>query len=153
MLRPEAAKVLPVQVDELGGLTVDYAIAISGASSGFNVAFDLWLTGVPHGNRNTITNEVMIWLHQGGYNFWQPRVGRFTSPDLSGDIHHTGTYTAIAAGSPDARRPRRRCPRSRRSRRWCRRRRAAAPPAADAGCAARRAGPRPRQSGRAAPAP
>jgi len=89
--------VLPLQVSHIATLNIDYDVKISGNTSGFNVAFDIWLTSVPGGGRETMTNEIMIWLHSGDFPAMGTLVGTYTDGDFSAKIYHTGTYTAIVS--------------------------------------------------------
>lgn len=89
--------VLPLQVSHIGALAIDYDVKISGNTSGFNVAFDIWLTSVPGGGASTMTNEIMIWTHTGDFPPMGTVVGTYTDGNFSAKIYHTGTYTAIVA--------------------------------------------------------
>lgn len=60
---PETAgSALPVRVADADGVTTAWALDWGGDLTGFNVAFDLWLTTEPAGGPSSIANEVMIWL-------------------------------------------------------------------------------------------
>ncbi|PZU58922.1 MAG: hypothetical protein DI547_09140, partial [Sphingobium sp.] len=89
--------IFPLKVGDMKTLTVHYDVAYSGNTSGFNVAYDLWFTSVPNGGRDTITNEVMIWLHQGNVPPFGTLVGTYSDGSFSGKIYYSAehNYTAI----------------------------------------------------------
>lgn len=93
----DKAAVFPVAIDSLTALTIDFDVSFSGNVAGFNVAFDIWLTNVPNGGRDTITNEIMIWVHKGEVNGWGPVIGTYEEDGITFQIHHKGTYTALIA--------------------------------------------------------
>jgi Ca2+-binding RTX toxin-like protein len=93
----DKANVFPLQVSDIVSLTADYSVTHSGNSGGYNVAYDIWLTSVPHGNQTTVTNEVMVWVHKGDFPPFGDVVGTYTNGDFHATVYHTGTYTAVVA--------------------------------------------------------
>lgn len=93
----DKAAVFPVRVGDLVSLTADYDVDFSGNVGGFNVAYDIWFTNVPNGDRSTITNELMIWVHKGEVGVWAPVVGTYQIEGVTFTIYHQGTYTAMVA--------------------------------------------------------
>jgi serralysin len=93
----DKANVFPLQVSDIVSLTADYDITHSGNSGGYNVAYDIWLTSVPHGDGSTVTNEVMVWLHKGDFPPFGDVVGTYADGDFTATVYHTGTYTAVVA--------------------------------------------------------
>ncbi|WP_428334201.1 beta strand repeat-containing protein [Novosphingobium sp.] len=95
----DLAAVFPVRVGNLTALTTSFNIAVGGDTSGFDVAYDIWLTSVPGGNKSTITNEIMIWLHQGSFQPSGTRVGNFTDGSFTASIYYNAAthYTAVVA--------------------------------------------------------
>lgn len=91
----DKAQVFPVKVADIERLVADYDVSFSGTVSGFNVAYDIWLTSVPNGDRSTITNEVMIWVHKGDFPPIGKVVGTYSHEGLTGVIYHQGTYNAL----------------------------------------------------------
>ena len=85
----------PIQVSNLLGLTADYDVSYKGNAGGFNVAYDIWFTKVANGGPSTVTNEVMIWLHQGDVKPSGEVIGTISVTGFSGTIYHLGTYTAL----------------------------------------------------------
>jgi len=84
----------PVALSDLASLTATYKLSLGGDKSGYDVAFDLWLTNTPNGDSTSITNEVMIWLHQGGFSPGGTKVADYS------DAHFTGSiYNAAGWGS------------------------------------------------------
>jgi Ca2+-binding RTX toxin-like protein len=97
----DVAHVFPVQVSAISSFTATQSIAFSGDTRGFDVAYDIWLTSTPTGGASTITNEVMIWLHQGDFSAYGDKIGVYTKGDFSGSIYYNADshYTAIVANS------------------------------------------------------
>ncbi len=92
----DKANVFPIKVADLVGFTVDQDLDLSGSLSGFNVAYDLWLTSKPGGDSSAITNEIMVWVHKGAFDPWGEKVGSYTSADgYTAQVWHSGTYTAV----------------------------------------------------------
>ena len=94
----DEAKVFPVEVAKLESLTAAYDVSYSGNLGGFNVAFYIWLANSATGTgESAVTNEIMIWLHQGGFAPFGDPVGTYKNGDFSATIYHKGTYTALVA--------------------------------------------------------
>lgn len=91
----DTARVFPVQLSELLSLKSFHDVSYAGNTSGFNVAYDIWLTSVPNGDHTTLTNEVMVWVHKGAFAAFGKVVGTYTDGDLTASIYHEGTYTAV----------------------------------------------------------
>jgi Ca2+-binding RTX toxin-like protein len=91
--------VFPVQVSTLSQLTADYDVSYKGNTSGFNVSFDIWLTDTPNGGADTITSEVMVWVHKGGFDPTGEVVGTYSNDSVTGKIYASKagdwTYTAV----------------------------------------------------------
>lgn len=104
----DTAKVFPVKVDDIKGLTATHDVTAAGHLSGFNVAYDIWLSGTPNGTGQTaVTNEVMVWIQKGTLKPFGDVVGTYSKDGHTATVHHTGTYTAVvfdkdmAAGTVD----------------------------------------------------
>ncbi|MDX3930187.1 MAG: hypothetical protein QHC90_30955, partial [Shinella sp.] len=97
----DKAQVFPVQLSKLTSLKADFDVGYSGDTSGFNVAFDIWLTNKPGGDASTVTNEIMVWLHKGDFEAFGDKIGTYQDGDFAGTIYRApGThYTAIVANS------------------------------------------------------
>lgn len=93
----DKAAVFPVQVSDLVSLTADFDVDWTGNAAGFNVAYDIWLTSEPFGDRSTITAEVMVWVHKGEVEVFAPVVGTYQDGDVTYTIYHKGTYIALVA--------------------------------------------------------
>jgi serralysin len=91
----DKANTFPIPLDKLHGLTASHDLSIGGTTSGFNVAYDVWLTSKPNGDRSTITHEIMIWVHKGEVQPFGTLVGTYTDGAATAKIYHTGTYTAV----------------------------------------------------------
>jgi Glycosyl hydrolase family 12/RTX calcium-binding nonapeptide repeat (4 copies) len=81
------SKFMVDRVSDLRELTVTTDIDIGGDTNGFNVAYDLWLTDTPGGNASTITAEVMIWLHAGGFTPAPGPTVRFVGANVSASVY------------------------------------------------------------------
>jgi hypothetical protein len=103
------AKPFPLSIANLSTYKVNYDVNFGGTTDGYNVAFEMYLTSSAQGGANTITNEVMVWIHTGG---WKPAgspVGSFSDSNYSGQIYsypvyESGlhfNYTAVLANSDD----------------------------------------------------
>ena len=55
----------PIQINNLKEFKVEFDLERSYSSTGFNVALETWLASDPDGGQSAITDEVMIWLHEG----------------------------------------------------------------------------------------
>lgn len=91
----DTAAVFPVRVGDLVSLVADQDVSFSGNVGGFNVAYDIWFTSVPNGDRSTVTNEVMVWVHKGDVSTWGTAVGTYEANGITATIYHRDTYTAV----------------------------------------------------------
>jgi Ca2+-binding RTX toxin-like protein len=91
--------VFPVQVSSLTQLTAAYDVSYKGNTSGFNVAFDIWLTNTSGGGSASTTAEVMVWVHKGGFEASGTLVGTYTDGTHTAKIYTSNTgswiYTAV----------------------------------------------------------
>ena len=97
----DIAGVFPVKVDDIKSLAADYDVSFHGDTKGFNVSYDIWLTNTPNGGTNSVTNEIMVWLHQGDVASFGTRVGTYVDGAFSAIIYHSASknYTAIVSNS------------------------------------------------------
>jgi hypothetical protein len=95
----DAAQVFPVRLSALTALTTSFNLTLAGNTSGYDVAYDIWLTSVAGGGKSTITNEIMIWLHQGSFQPAGTRIGTYQDGSFTATIYHDATtnYTAVVA--------------------------------------------------------
>jgi serralysin len=96
----DKAAVFPFTVGSISSFVADHDVTYGGNVSGFNVAYDVWLTDTPTGGKDSITNEVMIWVHKGAFDAYGTQIGSYT--DVQGNtakIFHQGTYTAVVFDS------------------------------------------------------
>jgi hypothetical protein len=95
----DTARLFPVKLTDIDALSATYDVSIAGTTSGFNVAFDIWMTSGPGG---PITNEVMIWVHTGRFTPGGVKVADIEVGGLPASVyhaaseHHPGGYTAVA---------------------------------------------------------
>jgi RTX calcium-binding nonapeptide repeat (4 copies)/Glycosyl hydrolase family 12 len=87
------------QVSDLRELSFTTDIDIGGETTGFNVAYDLWFTDTPAGDPDSITSEMMIWLHKGGFTPAGAPVARYVGQDVSATVW----FEAAVTSGPDKR--------------------------------------------------
>ncbi|TPE49117.1 GH12 family glycosyl hydrolase domain-containing protein [Amaricoccus solimangrovi] len=99
----DTADFFPLQVGEIQDLTAAYDVRYDGNTDWFNVAFDIWLTDVPNGGPSSVTNEVMVWVHQGAVKPFGDQVGTYSDGTIAAKIHSDDssdwTYTAVVLDS------------------------------------------------------
>lgn len=99
----DTAGFFPLQVGEIQELTAAYDVRYEGNTDWFNVAFDIWLTDVPNGGPSSVTNEVMVWVHQGDVKPFGAQVGTYSDGTITAKIHSDDsgdwTYTAVVLDS------------------------------------------------------
>lgn len=92
--------VFPLQVSSLASLDINYDVSITGNRSGFNVAFDIWLTNAPGASgAAAVTNEIMIWAHTGDFPAFGTVVGTYVQDGVTFTIYHMDKYTAFVANT------------------------------------------------------
>ena len=95
----DTAGFFPLRVGDIHDLTASYDVSYEGNTDWFNVAFDIWLTDTPNGGAGSVTNEVMIWVHQGKVTPSGGVIGTYSDATLSARIHSSDagnwTYTAV----------------------------------------------------------
>lgn len=90
--------VFPVKLADLSGLSAKYDVSFGGTVSGFNVAYDIWLSKSPTATGvEAVSNEIMIWVHKGDFGAHGDPAGSFTLNGTTFQIFRTGTYTALVA--------------------------------------------------------
>ncbi|MDH6268962.1 hypothetical protein M2360_004382 [Rhizobium sp. SG_E_25_P2] len=94
--RPDS---LSSRISDIKNFVVSHDIAISGQTSNFNVAYDLWLTGKELGGSETITTELMVWAHAYEFDIDPASVvGRYANRGVNYTII---TYGDFQAGDND----------------------------------------------------
>ena len=95
-----SSKVFPIQIGALDGLKVNYDVTLGGDTSGYNASFDIWLKNGT-GSGSAITNEVMIWTHQGNLGGAGEPVGTFLDGGFAATIYYNAAthYTSVIANS------------------------------------------------------
>lgn len=93
------------QIDSLRDLRTTTSIDIRGQTDGFNIAYDLWLTDQPKGDYHSITAEVMVWLHPGGFTAAGEPSARISTdsfqasvyflPDMAAGTDESWAYIAV----------------------------------------------------------
>jgi Ca2+-binding RTX toxin-like protein len=92
----DKAAVFPFTVGSISSFVADHDLSYGGNLGGFNVAYDIWLASSATGGKESITNEVMIWVHKGAFDAYGTQIGTYT--DAQGNtakIYHKDTYTAV----------------------------------------------------------
>jgi hypothetical protein len=82
----------PLSISALDKYKVNYDVAFGGTKDGYNVALEMYLTSTPQGGAGTITNEVMVWIHNGGWHPGGSPVGSFSDSNYSGQIYSYPVY-------------------------------------------------------------
>ena len=86
-----------VRVADIASLTATYVFRIGGDTRNFDVAFEAWLYSAPGGVFNTITDEVMLWVHSNG---WAPAFnGAFADGTLDTDVYIDPQWGDAGGGS------------------------------------------------------
>jgi len=92
----DKAAVFPVKVADMMGLKANYDVSFSGNLAQFNVSYDIWLSKDPKAiGKNHVSNEIMIWVHKGGFEAFGKVVGTYQWGNATANIYHDGTYTAL----------------------------------------------------------
>jgi serralysin len=91
----DIGETFPVQISDIADLTLDYTVDFTGNTGGFNVAFDIWLTSIEGGGASTVSNEIMIWVHEGDFAPYGSLVGTYVTEDFSASVYHAENYTAV----------------------------------------------------------
>jgi Ca2+-binding RTX toxin-like protein len=92
----DKAAVFPVKVSNMVGLKADYDVTFSGNLAEFNVSYDIWLSKDPKAiGKQYVSNEIMVWVHKGGFEAFGKVVGTYQWGDAKATIYHEGTYTAV----------------------------------------------------------
>jgi Ca2+-binding RTX toxin-like protein len=89
--------VFPLQVGAISTFQANYNLSLGGDTSGYDVAFDMWLTNTPGGGLSTITNEVMVWVHKGGFGAPGNLLGSYTDDGATAKVYYdpSSHYTAV----------------------------------------------------------
>ncbi|QAY78894.1 M10 family metallopeptidase C-terminal domain-containing protein [Sphingosinicella sp. BN140058] len=93
----DTSHLFPVKVGSLASLTATLDVSLKGNVGGYNVSYDIWFTTEPDGSEPTITNEVMIWVHQGDVKPFGTAVGTYQDGAFTATIYRDGHYTALVA--------------------------------------------------------
>jgi hypothetical protein len=94
---PQTDATFPVQISQLSTFNVNYNVGISGDTSGFAVALELWITSQPNGGKQSITNQVMVWVHEGAFSPTGHLISSYTDPSdpgMSGNIWNRAIHTS-----------------------------------------------------------
>lgn len=65
---------LPIRIDSIQTLKVDYATEIYTQHKTYNLAFDIWLNAVLPASQNNITTEIMVWEDYYDFNTYGKKV-------------------------------------------------------------------------------
>jgi hypothetical protein len=102
-------KPFPLSISSLSKYLVNYNASWGGQGAGYNVALEMYLTSKPQGGAGSITNEIMVWIHDGGWHPGGSVLGTFSDSNYSGQIYsypvyESGlhfNYTALLTNSDD----------------------------------------------------
>lgn len=84
---------LTARISKITTLDVTYDYDMSGATSNYNVGFDMWLTKQPGASSSSITTEVSVWTHAGNIDPEGKRVGVFKDGGFKADIYVDKHYS------------------------------------------------------------
>lgn len=90
----QGSTALVTAISSLRNLDLTFDISISGQTDGFNVAYDLWLTDEPAGGPETITTELMIWLHSGAFTPAGTVVATYHGADFTAKVWQADNFSA-----------------------------------------------------------
>ena len=83
-------------MSQLNSFNVNYNVGISGNTNGFAVGFEIWVTSQPDGGQNSITNQIMVWVHHGSLSSQGHVIGSYTDPShagISGNLWEASVHT------------------------------------------------------------
>lgn len=75
------------QVTTLRELTITADLDIRGQTAGFNIAYDLWLTDTAAGGPESLSAEIMVWLHAGDLAAAGAPQARMITDDFSASVY------------------------------------------------------------------
>lgn len=58
----------PLKIADITKFDASYSVSYGGQTDGYNVSFDLYVSNNPTGGQAAITDEIMVWVHTGGFN-------------------------------------------------------------------------------------
>ena len=87
------------QINAIQDFKIDYNLTLGGQTDNYNVAFTMWLTDEANGQRDDITHEVMVWVHDGNMNPAGTKVGFYDGPTFDADIWVNPSHGDTAGGS------------------------------------------------------
>ena len=87
------------QINAIQDFKIDYNLTLGGQTDNYNVAFTMWLTDEANGQRDDITHEVMVWVHDGNMNPAGTKVGFYDGPTFDADIWVHPSHGDTAGGS------------------------------------------------------
>ena len=93
---PQTNATFPIQISQLSTFSVNYNVSISGDTKGFAVGLELWITSQPNGGNQSITNQVMVWVHEGAFSPQGQLISSYTDPGdavISGGIWNRTVHT------------------------------------------------------------
>ena len=83
----EPSSGLSDSINNLSAVTAKFDIMPTGDLAGYDVAFDIFLTTTSGGGLNSVSDELMIWLHTGSFNPLGTVVGNYEDSDFSGKLY------------------------------------------------------------------
>ena len=83
---------LTARLSQISTFDATFDYAMSGATSLYNVGFDMWLTKLPGADSGSITTEVSVWTHHGNINVDGKKVGTYQDGAFRANIYEEKHY-------------------------------------------------------------
>jgi hypothetical protein len=84
---------LTARLSKIATLDVTFDYDMKGATSLYNVGFDMWLTRKPHADSSSITTEVSVWTHHGNIDPDGKKMGVYKDGGFKADIYVDKHYS------------------------------------------------------------
>jgi hypothetical protein len=81
-----AEKPFPLKISDITKFDASYNLSYGGQTAGYNVSFDMFVSNSPTGGKAAITDEIMVWVHTGGFNPGTP-IATYSDGKISGKIY------------------------------------------------------------------
>ncbi|WP_448207597.1 GH12 family glycosyl hydrolase domain-containing protein [Azospirillum sp. sgz302134] len=79
---PSTTATLPARISSIKNLDIAYDFGITGDKNLYNVAFSLWISHDPAKGLQGVTDEVMVWVHNGYFTPAGHQIAKLQDPKL-----------------------------------------------------------------------
>jgi hypothetical protein len=83
-----AEQPFPLKISDIQKFDASYNVSYGGQTQGYNVSFDLYVSNNPTGGQAAITDEIMVWMHTGGFNPGTPITSYTDGNGNAGQIYN-----------------------------------------------------------------